>query len=129
MSREICAVYAQKLGDTVCFWDETALSGFAVCHYGVGTEAGSNTCYVKFGAVRPGADAGQRFEQLLDLCETLSALQGMSRLVAGVNTSRHDAYRRMIARGFRTEITGVTMHKPNDPGYNWPDVYAIDDWR
>lgn len=129
LSREICAVHAQKLGDTVWFWDETGLSGFAVCHYGAGTEAGSNTCYVKFGAVRPGADAGQRFEQLLDLCETLSALQGMSCLVAGVNTSRHDAYRRMIARGFCTEITGVAMHKPNEPGYNRPDVYAIDGWR
>lgn len=84
---------------------------------------------VKFGAVRSGTDPWQRFEQLLDLCKTLSAIQGMSRLVAGVNTSRHDAYRRMIARGFRTEITGVAMHKPNEPGYNRPDVYAVDDWR
>ncbi len=127
--RDICAVHAQKLGDTVWFWDEAELAGFAVCHYGAGTEAGSDTCYVKFGAVRPGANAGQRFEQLLDLCETLSAVEEMSRLVAGVNTSRHEAYRIMIARSFRTKITGVAMQKPNEPGYNRPDVFALDDWR
>lgn len=129
LSREICAVHAQKLGDTVGLWDEKGLAGFAVCHCGAGTEAGSNTCYVKFGAVRPGTDAGQRFEQLLDLCEILSALEGMSRLFAGVNTSRHEVYYRMIARGFRTEITGVAMHKPNQPSYSRPDVFVLDDWR
>lgn len=129
VSQEICAVHTQKLGDTVWLWNETNLAGFAVCHYGAGTEAGSNTCYVKFGAVRPGIDAGQRFEQLLDLCENLSILQGMSRLVAGVNTSRHEAYQRMIARGFRADIIGVAMHKPNQPAYNRPDVFVLDDWR
>lgn len=129
LSREIRAVHTQQLGDTVGFWDEKGLAGFAVCHYGAGTEAGSNTCYVKFGAVRSGKDAGQRFEQLLDLCETLSAIQGMSRLTAGVNTSRQEAYRRLIARGFRTEITGVAMHRPNEPAYHRPGVFVLDDWR
>ncbi len=129
LSLEILAVHVQQLGDTVGFWDEKGLAGFAVCHYGAGTEAGSNTCYVKFGAVRSGKDAGQRFEQLLDLCETLSATQGMSRLTAGVNTSRQEAYRRLLARGFRTEIVGVAMHRPNEPAYNRPDIFALDDWR
>jgi hypothetical protein len=23
----------------------------------------------------------------------------------------------------------VTMHRPNEPGYNRPGVYIIDDWR
>jgi predicted N-acetyltransferase YhbS len=129
LSREIVAVYTQKLGDTVFMWDEKDLAGFAICHCGGGTEAGSDTCYVKFGAVRLGTNAGERFEQLLDLCEALSLQQGMLRLMAGVNTSRHEAYYRMLARGFRTEITGVAMHKPNQPGYNRPDVFVLDDWR
>ncbi len=129
LSLEILAVHVQQLGDTVGFWDEKGLAGFAVCHYGAGTEAGSNTCYVKFGAVRSRKDAGQQFEQLLDLCETLSATQGMSRLTAGVNTSRQEAYRRLLARGFRTEIIGVAMHRPNEPAYNRPDIFALDDWR
>lgn len=128
VSREILTVHEQKLGDTILLWDDAGLAGLAVCHYGAGTEAGSDTCYVKFGAVS-GSNAGDRFEQLLDLCEMLSAVQGMSNLVAGVNTSHHDAYRRMIARGFRTEITGVAMHNPNEPGYNRPDVFVLDDWR
>ncbi|HEY9726183.1 MAG TPA: GNAT family N-acetyltransferase [Chroococcales cyanobacterium] len=129
LSREIVAVQAQNLGDTVLLWDETGLTGFAICHCGAGSEAGSDVCYVKFGAVRPGEQAASRFEQLLDLCEAYGATQKMLRLVAGVNTSHDAAYTRMVARRFRTEIIGVVMHKPNEPGYNRPDVFVLDDWR
>jgi GNAT superfamily N-acetyltransferase len=128
VSREILAVHAQGLGDTVLLRD-TRLAGFAVCHCGAGTEAGSNTCYVKFGAVRPGAQAAEKFEQLLDLCETYSAFKGMSRLVAGINTSHSEAYARMVARHFRTDFPGLVMQKPNQPGYHRPDVFVLDDWR
>jgi hypothetical protein len=63
------------------------------------------------------------------VCEELARAQGMSRLVAGVNTGRHEAYRKMIAHGFRTDIQGIVMQRYNEPGYNRPDVYLIDDWR
>lgn len=126
---EISTVHEQKLGDTIFLWDETSLVGFAICHCGALTEAGSDTCYVKFAAVRPSLNASTHFEQLLNLCEMLTAKAGMSRLLAGVNTSHHDAYRRMIARGFRTELTGIAMHKPNEPGFARPDVFVLNDWR
>ncbi|AFZ02667.1 GNAT family N-acetyltransferase [Calothrix sp. PCC 6303] len=129
LSREIEAVHTQNLGDTVLLWDETDLVGFAICHCGAGSEAGSDVCYIKFGAVRPGIQAGEQFEQLLDLCEVYGATQKMLRLVAGVNTSHDAAYSRMVARRFRAEIIGVVMHKPNEPGYNRPDVFILDDWR
>lgn len=129
LSREIQAAQIQELGDTVLLWDDKGLMGFAVCHYGAGTEAGSNTCYIKFGAVRSGSNAGQLFEQLLDLCEALTVAQGMSRLVAGVNTSRDEAYCRLLARGFRSEVIGVAMHRPNQPGFSRPDIFVLDDWR
>lgn len=129
LSREILSVHAQNLGDTIFLWDETGLTGFAICHCGAGSEAGSDVCYVKFGAVRSGVQAGEQFEQLLDLCEAYGATQKMLRLVAGVNTSHDAAYTRMAARRFRTEIIGVVMHKPNEPGYNRPDVFVLDDWR
>jgi GNAT superfamily N-acetyltransferase len=126
---EIKVVQEQNLGETVLLWDDSALVGFAICHFGAGSEAGSNVCYAKFAAVRPGAKAGQHFDQLLDLVEILGATLEASSLTAGVNTSRNDAYRRMIARGYRTEITGVAMLNPNEPAFNRPDVYVIDDWR
>lgn len=129
VTREIQTVQQQALGDTVLFWDDSGLAGFAVCHYGADTEAGSNTCFIKFGIVRSQRNAGELFEQLLDLCEQLTVTQGMSKLVGGVNTSRDEAYRRMLARGYRSEHIGVAMHRPNEPGYNRPDVFAIDDWR
>jgi hypothetical protein len=129
LSREILAVHAQDFGDTVLLWDKTGLAGFAICHCGEGSEAGSNVCYVKFGAVRPGIQAGEQFEKLLALCEAYGATQKMLRLLAGVNTSHDAAYTRMVAQGFRSEIVSVVTHKPNQPGYNRPDVFVLDDWR
>ncbi len=129
VTREIRAVAAQNLGDTILLWDDSKLVALAVCHVGPGTEAGSGVCYVKFGAVRPGPAAEQHFNQLIFACEEMALAQRVSRLVAGVNTARHEAYRQMLARGFRTDIQGVVMSKPNDAGYNRPGVYLIDDWR
>ena len=86
-------------------------------------------CYVKFGAVLPGPNAPQHFDRLLGACEEMTAEKGLTRLVAGVNTARHEAYRQMLERGFNTDLQGVAMHRPNEPGYNRPGVYLIDDWR
>ena len=86
-------------------------------------------CFVKFGAVRPGREAGDRFERLLDACEQLAAERGLGQFAAGMNLARQDAYQRMVVRGFRTGMQGVTMHRPNEPGYSRPDAYVIDDWR
>jgi hypothetical protein len=79
--------------------------------------------------VRLGPTAGELIERLLDACEALAGTEGLSRLEVGVNMARHEAYRTMLARGFRTAIQGVAMHRPNEPGYNRPGVYLIDDWR
>lgn len=129
VSGEVHAVASQNLGDTVLLQDDSGLAGFAVCHYGAGTEAGSGACYVKFGAVRPGANAAQNFDRLLGACEALAAAEGMQVLIAGANMARHEAYRALLSRGFRIEIQGVTMHRHNEPGYSRPGVYVIDDWR
>jgi GNAT superfamily N-acetyltransferase len=129
MQREILAVAEQGLGEVVLLDDGDRLDAFAVCHIGLGSEAGSGTCYVKAGAVRPGPVARDTFGRLLDACEDLAVQRGASVLVAGVNTGRHEAYVHMLQRGFRTEMQGVVMTRPNSPGYNRPGVYVIDDWR
>ena len=130
VSLEIRSVADQRLGDTLLLEGAGGkLAGLAVCHAGPSTEAGSGTCYVKFGAVRPGAAAAGDFARLLDACESFAIEQGMTRLVAGVNLARHEAARLMLERGFRTELQGVAMHRPDDPGYNRAGVYLIDDWR
>lgn len=54
---------------------------------------------------------------------------GLTRLAAGVNAARHEAYRVMLEHNFRTEMQGVSMHRPNEAGYNRPGVFLIDDWR
>ena len=129
LDREIRAVYDQHLGDTVLIWDASRLIGFAVCHVGAGTEAGSGKCYVKFGVVRCGTEAPQDFRRLLGACREFAASVGAKTLTAGVNLARLDAYREMIQAGFRATAQGVAMERNGEPGYNRPDVFLIDDWR
>ena len=130
LEREVLAVSAQGVGDTVLLHSEGQLAGMAVCHCGAGSEAGSGACYVKFGAVRPGTAAADEFERLLDACEAFAAESGLERLVAGVNTGRLDAYRRMLRRGFSTDRLGVSMVlRPDKPDFDTPDHYVIDDLR
>ena len=129
VAREILAVQAQGLGETVLVHNSQDLVGFAVCHCGPGTEAGNQLCYVKFGAVKPGAAAETRFDRLLNACEELAATRSLARVEAGTNLARHEAYGKLLARGFRTDIQGVAMHRPNEEGYSRAGVYVIDDWR
>ena len=129
LAGEIRAVHSQNLGDTVLIWDDAGLAGLAICHRGPGSEAGSGACYVKFGAARSGANAGRVFEQLLDACESFAASHGARRLIVGGNMAREEAFHALVACGFRTDLQGVSMHRPNEPGYNRPDAYVIDDWR
>ena len=130
VDREIAAVLEQGLGDTVLLRHEGTLEGVAVCHSGAGSEAGGETCYVKFAAARPGEAAGARFERLLDACEAYAAESGLRRLVAGVNTGRLDAYRRLLARGFGTEQIGLSMRlRPDAPDFDTPAHHVLDDRR
>src|ERR1700680_3505909 len=129
VTAEIRSVQEQKLGETVLIWNRDALDAFAVCHCGEGTEAGANNCYIKFAAVRPAANAENRFEQLLKACEALAAGRGLKRLEAGVNLGRSRAYRGMLEQGFRTEIQGVAMPRADLPGFNRAEFSVVDDWR
>jgi hypothetical protein len=129
LSREIEAVRAQRLGDTVLIDDGAGLQAVAICHIGAGTEAGGGACYIKFGAVRPGPGAERLFGLLIDACHGLAADHGASVLVAGANAGRDRAWGALANRGFRRDFQGVAMHRPNEPGYSTSDSYVIDDWR
>ncbi len=132
LAGEIDSVAKQNLGETILLWDkDNNFCGLAVCHCGPATEAGSDTCYVKFGAAVASGDqsSSENFEHLLKSCERFAVSRGLSKLVAGVNVGNLGAYRKMIGKGFRTDFQGVLMTKNNDPGYHKEDLYVIDDWR
>ena len=129
VEREIRVVADQRIGDVVLVREDGGLAGFAVCHAGAGSEAAAETCYVKFGAARPGVRAAERFGRLLDACEDFAATLGLVRVEAGVNAARHDAYRTLLAHGHQTFVHGVAMHRPNEAGYSRPDAFVLDDWR
>jgi GNAT superfamily N-acetyltransferase len=126
---EMRAIADQGLGETILISDRSGVAAFACCHMGKNSEAGTGVTFVKFGAVRPGENAPALFEQLLDACDALAAGEGCKEIIAGVNTARHQAYRQMINRGFRTFLEGVAMLRPNATAYNRPDSFVIDDLR
>jgi GNAT superfamily N-acetyltransferase len=128
LTGEIRAVIAQHTGDVVLIGTRGVLDAFAVCLNGPGSEGGDKTCYVKFGAARGGAGAGERFDKLLDACEAFASSRGAA-VEAGVNLAREDAYRRMRSHGYRVITQGVAMHRPHAEGFNRADAYVIDDWR
>ena len=128
LSDEIRTVLAQRTGDVVLTYTRNALDAFAVCLNGPGSEGGEKTCYVKFGAARGGVGAGERFDKLLDACDSFAAARGAT-VEAGVNMAREDAYRRMRAHGYRVAMQGIAMQSPHADGFNRADAYVIDDWR
>jgi GNAT superfamily N-acetyltransferase len=129
VQREIHALQNQGLGDTALVWDEAGLAAFAVVHCGPGSEAGSGTGLIKFGAARPGPRVREDFDRLLTAAEAYAASRGAATLMAGVSLARKPAYEQLRAQGFQPEIVGVCMHKPDEPGYHRPDAFVIDDWR
>ncbi len=126
LTREVRAVARLGLGETILLGAPNDVRGFAICHFGPSGEGG-DTFFIKFAAVRP--DAASDFGDLLDSCEGLAVRIGAQRIAAGTNTARTGAYRILRERGFRAGLVGVAMHRPDGPGYNRPDVFAIDDWR
>jgi len=128
LTGEIRAVLRQRTGDVVLVTKRRILDAFAVCMNGAGSEGGEKTCYVKFGAALGGAGAGERFDRLLDACETFALARG-TELEAGVNMAREDAFLRMRSHGYRATMQGVAMQRPHTEGFNRADAYVIDDWR
>jgi GNAT superfamily N-acetyltransferase len=126
---EIMATARQQLGDTLLIDDGREPVGFAICHSGKGSEAGTGAAFVKFAAVRPGLGAARAFDRLLSACEAFADARGLVQLIAGINTARRDAHRIMLRRDFRPFLEGIAMLRPDEPGYNRPDCFVIDDWR
>ncbi len=127
---EVRSIEKQDLGATVVVRDAGAIAGFALVQTGKGSEAGSGDAYIKLGAVRPGPRAAEHFGRLLDACEAFAHSRGATKLRAGVHTSRLDAYRALIDRGWKNEMQGVSMIDPADGGgYDRPDRFILEDWR
>jgi GNAT superfamily N-acetyltransferase len=128
LTGEIRALLRQRTGDVVLTYTRGALDAFAICLNGPGSEGGVKVCYVKFGAARGGAGAGERFDRLLDACDAFACSRGVT-IEAGVNLAREDTYRRMRSHGYRTTMHGVAMQRPHAEGFNRADAYVMDDWR
>jgi GNAT superfamily N-acetyltransferase len=130
LAHEAHAVHDQALGDTLLVEDTAGLAAMAVCHCGPGSEAGSDACWVKFAAARPGDGAPRRFAELLAACERFAADAGAARIVAGVNAGRIGAYRSLLQRGFRLAFMGLAMRsRPEGPDLDRPGHFVVDDLR
>ena len=127
---EIKAVDKMNYGETVILFDESKeITGFAICHCGINTEAGNDKCYVKFGTVKSNSDSQSNFMNLLKACEELAIAKELSILTGGVNAGRYNAYQSMLNQKFSIDFLGVSLHQPNNDAFNIADRYVIDDWR
>ena len=129
LTKELDAVLDQRLGEICLIHEGPTVVAFAICHCGSNTEAGDNTCYVKFGAVRPSDKESEHFTALLQACETVAGEQCLGLLTVGVNMGRRKAYSQLRGSGFQTGFIGVAMETHPERSYNRPEVYIIDDWR
>ena len=126
---EIAMVIAHPAADAIVLTENSAITGFVVCHFGAGSEADTGIAYAKFAAARPGPKAARDFQRLLDAANDFAYRNGAAKLNAGINMGAMEAYRLMIAAGFRSTLQGVAMHRPWIAIYDRPDVFALEDWR
>jgi hypothetical protein len=129
LTREIEMVLEHRLGEVIALTEGSEIVGLAICHAGKGSEAGSDTVYVKFGAVRSGSDAIAHFARLIDAASDFAYRRGAKQISAGVNLARMNAYRWLLDHGFRAGLQGVAMHRPWLEAYDRPEIFALDDWR
>lgn len=126
---EIAMVVAHPGSDAIVLTEGSRVTGFAIVHCGQGSEADTGIAYAKFAAVRPGPNAAHDFRRLLDAANDFAYRQGATKLNAGINMACMEAYRLMIAAGFRSVMNGIAMHRPWIEIYDRPDVFALEDWR
>jgi len=130
LTHEIRSVAQQQLGDTIFLHEGPRLVGFAVCHVGPGTEAGSGVCYIKFAAAVPRKAGPENLRRLLESVEVFARDANATKLTSGVNLARREAFQTIREFGFRTEMQGVAMESGEpSAGYNRAGVYILDDWR
>jgi hypothetical protein len=79
-------------------------------------------CRALTGKVFEGLDVGAEIR-------SLAGQRGLRKLSGGMNTARQEAWAAMLDGGWRGKMVGVAMQRPNEPGYNRPGVFLIDDWR
>ena len=69
------------------------------------------------------------FDRLLDAVSGLATDAGASTIQTGVSFGRTQAYTALLEHGFRTQFQGISMHRPNEDGYDTADSWVLDDWR
>ena len=126
---EIAALIAHPTGDAIALIDGSVLAGVVLCHFGPNSEADTGTLYAKFAAARPGPNAARDLQRLLDAANDFAHRNGALKINTGVNMGAMEAYRLMLAAGFRTALHGIAMHRPWIEIYDRPDVFALEDWR
>ncbi|HEY1507122.1 MAG TPA: GNAT family N-acetyltransferase [Stellaceae bacterium] len=126
---EIATVVAHPTSDAIVLIEGSAVAGFLICHFGSHSEADTGVAYAKFAAARPGPNAARDFQRLIDAANDFAHRSGATRINAGVNMGAMEAYRLMIAAGFRSALQGIAMHRPWTDLYDQPDIFALEDWR
>jgi len=104
-------------------------TGFAICHSGPGSEAGSRKAYVKLAVLAPGRNGRARLADLVAEVEHWAAAKGAETVDIGCNTRRRAAYATLADGGWRIAIQGLAMHLDDRPALVGKSALVLDDWR
>ena len=129
LSGEISTVLSAKHGECLGIMGNNRLQAFAVCHYGAGSEGGSEQCFIKAAAVKPDADSSHWFSQLINGCESLAEAQQLPTLTLGVHTNRSAAYQNLLESGFSLFLQGISMVRLAADEQSSERHYVLGDWR
>jgi GNAT superfamily N-acetyltransferase len=129
LTREIAGVIDYGHGEVVALHEEGFMTGLAICHVGASSEGGSRNVFVKYGQVAADERSSTRLADLVHVTAEIARDHGAERVVLGMVTSRHEAYRKLIEMGFRSEFQGVRMHRPWAELEDGAGQWIIDDWR
>ena len=129
LRREMRGVIDHGHGEVLALHEAGLLTGLAICHVGAASEGGSRNLFVKYGQVAADERSAERLTDLVHACAAVARDHGAERVVLGMVTSRHAAYRHLIDMGFRSEFQGVRMHRPWGELEDGESQWVIDDWR
>jgi len=126
---ELASVIAHPTSDAIVLNEGSTIAGFVICHFGPHSETDTGSVYAKFAMARPGPNAARDFQRLIDAVNDFAHRNNATKVNTGVNMGAMEAYRLMMAAGFRTALHGIAMHRPWIDIYDRPDVLALEDWR
>jgi GNAT superfamily N-acetyltransferase len=127
--KELHSVKDLDLGDTLLLAVGERLYGFAICHTAPGSEADTDSCYIKALLIDPAIDDQETLLALVEACEGYARMHKLKTVRLGVNLACWEGYQAVAARGYQMRQLRLRMVRPIDELLSDPSPFHFNDWR